>query len=190
MPRDRRRRFVREYALPEYDADLLTASKDTADYFEQILVAAAAANGDQPPMAKSASNWVLGELARLLNATGNKMADNPVKPDRIAELLSLIDDGTLSGSMAKTVFEEMFETGRPPGEIAEATGMVQMSDTDAVSQAVDEAVDGNPKPVADYLGGKETAMRYLVGQVMKITRGKANPKVVADLLEDKLASLR
>ena len=190
LPRDRRRRFVREYALPEYDADLLTASKDTADYFEQILVAAAAANGDQPPMAKSASNWVLGELARLLNATGNKMADNPVKPDRIAELLSLIDDGTLSGSMAKTVFEEMFETGRPPGEIAEATGMVQMSDTDAVSQAVDEAVDGNPKPVADYLGGKETAMRYLVGQVMKITRGKANPKVVADLLEDKLASLR
>jgi aspartyl-tRNA(Asn)/glutamyl-tRNA(Gln) amidotransferase subunit B len=118
------------------------------------------------------------------------LADIPVKPNQIAELLSLIDDGTLSGSMAKTVFEEMFETGRSAGEIAEATGMVQVSDADAVSQAVEEAVSGNPKPVADYLGGKESAMRYLVGQVMKITRGKANPKVVADLLEDKLASLR
>jgi len=84
----------------------------------------------------------------------------------------------------------MFKTGRPPGEIAEATGMVQMSDTGAVSQAVEEAVDSNPKPVADYLGGKETAMRFLVGQVMKITRGKANPKVVADLLEEKLGLLR
>ena len=105
LPLARRTRFVRDYALPEYDAGLLTASKDTADYFERVLVAAPAANGDQSRMAKSASNWILGELARLLNATGSRIADIPVKPEQIAGLLSLIDDGTLSSSMAKTVFE-------------------------------------------------------------------------------------
>ena len=190
LPEARRRRLVDEYALPGYDAGLLTASRNTADYFEQVLEAAPSDNGARRRLAKSASNWILGELSRLRNATGRSIVDVPVEPAQIAELISLIDDGTLSNSMAKTVFEEMFETGGSPGQIARAAGMVQVSDADVVSQAVEEAVDSNPKPVADYLGGRETAMRYLVGQVMKITRGKANPKVVAELMERKLGSLK
>ena len=106
------------------------------------------------------------------------------------ELLELIGDGTLSTSMAKLVFEEMFSTGRPPGQIAEQSGLVQISDADVVGRAVQEAIAGNPKPVADYLKGRETAMMFLVGQVMKITRGKANPQLVGELIKENLESLR
>jgi aspartyl-tRNA(Asn)/glutamyl-tRNA(Gln) amidotransferase subunit B len=106
------------------------------------------------------------------------------------ELMDLIEDGTLSTSMAKTVFEEMFETGNAPKEIAESAGMVQISDTDLIRSAVEEAIAGNPQPVADYVQGKETAMRFLVGEVMKATRGKANPQLVSTVLREKLEALR
>ena len=190
LPDDKKARFTAEYGLPAYDASLLTSSRSTADFFEAVLDAKGSRNGTTPEFAKSVSNWVLGEYTRLLNATGTDIADARVRPKNLAELLGLVEDGTLSSSMAKTVFEEMFETGGAPIEIAERSAMVQIGDADVIMPAIEEAVETNPKPVTDYLEGKETALRYLMGQVMKITRGKANPQLVTRLLKEKLEAMR
>ncbi|MCH8206576.1 MAG: Asp-tRNA(Asn)/Glu-tRNA(Gln) amidotransferase GatCAB subunit B, partial [Chloroflexi bacterium] len=123
-------------------------------------------------------------------ASGETVEQVRFEPGRLMELLDLIDAGTLSTSMAKTVFEEMFDTGVAPKEIVESSGMAQIGDADAIRPAIEQAVESNPKPVADYLQGKETALRYLVGQVMKITRGKANPQLATQLLEEKLEAMR
>ena len=190
LPQARRARFVEEYGLPLYDARLLTASKSHADYFEAVVKARPDSGADGQGLSKAVSNWMLGELARLLNASGKDLEDVNLPPEHVVELLDLIDAGTLSTGMARTVFEEMFNTGRPPKAIAEESGMAQISDTDVVQAAVEQAIDGNPKPVADYLGGKETAMRFLVGQVMKLTKGKANPQIATTLVKEKLESIR
>ena len=187
LPEARKTRFVEQYALPDYDANILTSSKGTADFFESIMKASSAAQQQQ---AKSVSNWILGELARLMNATGTGIEDVKIRPQHLVELLELIENGTLSNNLAKTVFEEMFTTGNPPKQIVEKAGMVQISDEDSIRPAVEEAINSNHGPVTDYLGGKETAMRFLIGQVMKITRGKANPQLASRLLEEKLESMR
>ncbi len=189
LPDARAARYTRQYGLSGYDAEQLTASRPTADFFESVLEAGGQEASAQP-LAKAAANWILGELTRLLNATGRAMDDLQFEPKRLVELIRLVDDGTLSASMAKTAFEEMFESGGSPAAIAERRGLVQISDADAVRAAVDEAVESNPQPVMDYLGGKETAIRFLIGQVMRITRGKANPQVAGELLKSKLESLR
>jgi aspartyl-tRNA(Asn)/glutamyl-tRNA(Gln) amidotransferase subunit B len=190
LPREREHRFERQYGLSPYDANLLTASRATADFFEAVMDARPAAGGRRRQLAKSVGNWVLGELARLQNTTGQGMSELRIQPRHLIDLLALIDDGTLSTSMAKTVFEEMFETGAAPGEVARRSGLVQISDADLLEEAVAEAIGGNPDPVADYLKGKETAMRFLVGQVMKITKGRANPRMAGELVKAKLEALR
>ena len=190
LPRAREARFVEQYGLPVYDAGLLTSSKSSADYFESILGVRPLAGDAQKKLARSVSNWMLGELARLLNAEGRTIEEHTIRPEHFIDLLDLIDAGTLSTSMAKSVFEEMFKTGKPPREISEEAGMVQISDADAVGPAVEEAIAGNPQPVADYLSGKETAMRFLVGQVMKMTKGRANPQLAGKLVKEKLESMR
>jgi aspartyl-tRNA(Asn)/glutamyl-tRNA(Gln) amidotransferase subunit B len=190
LPRARRTRFVEQYGLPGYDARLLTASKASADYFESAMNVRPPEGGPRQRLAKLVSNWMLGELTRLLNATGGTIEDTKIRPGHIVELLDLIDDGTLSTGMAKEVFEEMFNTGQPPRRIVEEGGMVQITAADAVRPAVDKAVADNPKPVADFLSGKETAIRFLVGQVMKNTKGKADPQLVAVLMNEKLESMR
>ena len=133
---------------------------------------------------------MLGELMRLLNVTGGNLEDTKLRPRYFVELLELIEAGTLSTGMARDVFEEMFKTGEPPSLIAEEAGMVQISDANAVQLAVEKVITCNPKPVADYLGGKESALRFLVGQVMKFTKGKANPQMAATLVKEKLDSMR
>ena len=190
LPRARKARFTEQYGLPEYDANLLTSSKASADFFEATVAVKPLTGEPRHQLAKSVSNWMLGEMARLLNLTGGDISEVKVKPHQVIELLELIDAGTLTTTLAKTVFEEMFDSGRPPRRIAEEGGMVQMSDADSVAPAVAEAIANNPSPVADYLDGKETAMRFLVGQVMKITRGKANPQLVSKLVKEKLESMR
>ena len=190
LPQARKARFVEQYGLPVYDAGLLTSSKSSADFFESVLSVRPLGGKSRQQVAKSVSNWMLGELARLLNTTGGSVEDVRFQPEHLIELLDLIDAGTLSTGLGKTVFEEMFKTGRPPAQIADEAGMVQISDTQAVQSAVEEAVANNPEPVADYLNGKETAMRFLMGQVMKITRGKANPQLAAKLVKEKLDSMR
>ena len=129
-------------------------------------------------------------MGRLLNQTGDDIRSVKIEPAHMMELIDMVDSDQLSNSMAKTVFEEMFNTGQTPGYIANEKGLVQISDQGALGEAIDEAIAGNPGPVAEYLSGKEQAIRFLVGQIMKITLGKANPQLVNDLLKEKLESLR
>ena len=190
LPQARLHRFRDEFGLSAYDAGLLTGNQPTADYFESIIEAKKAPADQQKKFAKSVSNWILVELARLLNQTGDEIQSVKVEPPHMVELIDMVDSGQLSSSMAKTVFEEMFNTGQAPGYIAKEKGLVQISDHGAINEAINEAISGNPNPVAEYLGGKEQAIRFLVGQVMKITRGNANPQVANELLKEKLESLK
>ena len=190
LPHARKSRFVSQLGLPEYDASLLTATKSTADYFEEVLHAAPGGPAKSEEFAKGASNWMLGEMARLLNQSGQEISEVTIEPSQIAELQTMVDDSTLSSTMAKTVFEKMFETGQSPRQIAESEGLVQISDTDAVLTAVQEAISANPDPVADYLAGKQQAMGFLVGQVMKATRGKANPRMASQMVREQLEAMR
>ena len=186
----RRTRFVSRYALPEYDARLLTGSKAMADYFEEA--AAQAAPGVQPSgkLAKSLANWILGDLSRLMNLENLDAAQLKVMPAHLAELVALMDAGSISAATAKTVLEEAFYSGSPPGQIVREKGYTQISDSLEVEGVVAQALAANPKAVADYLGGKDGALRYLIGQVMKITRGQANPEVVNRLVLAQLEERR
>jgi aspartyl-tRNA(Asn)/glutamyl-tRNA(Gln) amidotransferase subunit B len=178
LPDARKERYVRDFGLPGYDAGVLTNTRELADYFEDCLA------GYGNP--KTVSNWVMGDLSRLLNVKNMDIKDCPVQPGHLAALLRLIDGGTISGKIAKGVFEEMFETGKDPEAIVKEKGLLQISDEGAIAAAVDEVIAKNPKSVADYRAGKEKAIGFLVGQVMKATRGKANPDLVNRLLKEKL----
>ena len=187
MPHFRKARFMDDLGLPEYNARLLTSNRETADYFEAALDSK---SDNSPAFARAVSNWIIGEMARLSNQTGIGMADMSIKPGQVAALQNMVDDGALSSTMAKTVFEKMFETGRSADDIARSEGLTQISDTDAVSAAVERAIADNPDPVRDYLGGKQQAMGFLVGQVMKATRGQANPRMASQLVKEKLEAMR
>ncbi len=190
LPDRRRERFASEYGLSDYDARLLTSSRAMADYFEEALSAGSSESRAVSELAKPVSNWLLGEMTRLTNQSGLDLEQVKIAPGQIVELQKLVDSGTLNSNMAKEVFEKMFATGRSPGSIADDEGLVQMSDSDALGAAVEEVISTNPQPVQDFLNGKETALRYLVGQVMKATRGKANPKLATELLTERLEALR
>ena len=179
LPDARRRRFVSQYALPDYDASVLTTSREIADYFE----ATAAASGNP----KAASNWIMGALSARMNDLGIAIADVPLKPEALAGLIKLIDAGKVSGPVAKDVFDKMFASGRGAAEIVESEGLARIDDTDAIAAAVQGVLDANPRAVAEFRAGKQQTFGFLVGQVMKATRGKANPSVVNDLLRRRLA---
>ena len=187
LPHSRKARFMDDLGLPEYNARLLTMNRETADYFEAALDSKSEIS---PEFARAISNWIIGEIGRLSNQTGIGMADIKIEPDQLAALQKMVDDGALSSTMAKTVFEKMFETGRSADDIARSEGLTQISDTDAVSAAVERAIADNPDPVRDYLGGKQQAMGFLVGQVMKATKGQANPRMASQLVREKLEALR
>ena len=178
LPTARRQRFETEYGLSPYDADLLTATRATADYFEEAVKLF--------PHPKQVANWLTGELFRLLNASNLEIGQAKVSPSGVAEVLKAVDTGVISGRAAKDVFEEMFRTGESANRIVEAKGLSQISDTAALDRLVDEAIAANPKSIADYRAGKPQALGFLVGQVMKASRGKANPGVVNGLLKAKL----
>ena len=190
LPKARFHRFINDLGLSEYDAELLTTTQQTADYYESILKAKNPSGKEVATFAKSAGNWLVVEMGRLLNQTGDDIGSVKIEPAHMMELIDMVDSDQLSSSMAKTVFEEMFNTGQTPGYIAKEKGLVQISDQGALGEAIDDAIAGNAGPVAEYLNGKEQAIRFLVGQIMKITRGKANPQLVNELLKEKLESLR
>lgn len=178
LPEQRQHRFMAELGLPPYDAEVLTASRALADYFE----AGVAAGGN----AKAVGNWIMGEITRALNDGGTAIEACPVSPEQLAELLKLIDNGTISGKIAKTVFDEMWSNGKAPGTIVEEQGLVQVSDSGAIETIIDEIMAANAGQVEEYRGGKEKVFGFFVGQVMKASKGKANPSVVNELLLSKL----
>jgi len=184
LPDERRDRFIADYGLSEYDASLLMVSKTTADYFECCLELIEQTKVKQ--MAKMVSNWMSGEFARLLNATGSAIEDARISPVLLVELLDLIDKGTLGGPAAKSVFEEMFNTGKCAADIVREKGLTQISDAGEVEEIVDRVIDANAQAVADYRSGKEQALKFLVGQIMRETKGRANHAVVNELLKQKL----
>jgi aspartyl-tRNA(Asn)/glutamyl-tRNA(Gln) amidotransferase subunit B len=178
LPDRRKARYVSEYGLPEYDAAVITSTRELADYFEACL--------QEYPNAKAVGNWIMGDLSRLLNAGGMEITRCRIRPGQLAEMLKMMDKGTISGKIAKAVFEDMFETGRGPEEIVREKGLVQISDEGAIGPVIDEILAANPKVVDDFRAGKEKALGFLVGQVMKSTRGKANPEMVNKMLKEKI----
>ena len=179
LPHGKKERFKKEYSLPSYDADILTSSRGIADYFEKCV--------QEFPDPKQVSNWIMGSLLGLLNAQGKAIEDTPVSAQDLAELLNLIQEGIISGKIAKTVFEEMAQTGKPPKEIVEKKGLVQLTDPNVIEKIVEKVLAGSSREVEDYKNGKTKLFGYFVGQVLKQTKGKANPKVVNDILKEKLA---
>ena len=178
LPAARRARFIESYGLREYDAAVLTADRALADYFEE----AAAVSGDP----KTTANWVTGDLMGLLNAEGRSIADSPVAAARLGELVALIGKGEISGKLAKEIFPKMVATGESPGAIIEREGLRQISDIAALETIIEQVLAGSAKQVEQYRAGKTTVMGFFVGQVMKATRGQANPAAVNELLKSKL----
>jgi aspartyl-tRNA(Asn)/glutamyl-tRNA(Gln) amidotransferase subunit B len=178
LPADRRERFVNEYGLREYDAQVLTLTRETGDYFE----AAAKISGDGPTTA----HWVVGDLMGLLKAAGQEIAESPVPAIHLGKLVALINKGALSGKLAKEILAKMFESGDEPSVIMEREGLKQISDAGALEKIVDEVLASNPKQMEQYKSGKTAVMGYLVGQVMKASRGQANPAAVNEVLKRKL----
>ena len=178
LPVARRGRFVTGFGLTPYDAGVLTAQKELADYFE-----AAVATHDNP---KAISNWLQSELLGALNRDGLTLGQTRVSPGSLAALVKLIDSGAISGKIAKEVFAEMAATGREPAQVVSERGLEQISDESAVTSAIDAVLAANPEAVSSYRGGKGSALGFLVGQVMKATKGRANPGLVNKLLREKL----
>jgi len=180
LPAHKRARFTGTYGLSEYDAGVLTASRAIAEYFEQV----AARAGDP----KMAANWVMGDLMGALNGAGKGIAESPVTAGRLGELVALIREGAISGKIAKDVFGKMFATGEAAPAIIEREGLKQISDTGALDQIINAVIDQNAKQVEQYKSGKTAVLGFLVGQVMKSSRGQANPGVVNEMLRKRLNS--
>jgi aspartyl-tRNA(Asn)/glutamyl-tRNA(Gln) amidotransferase subunit B len=181
LPDEKRDRFMREYALPAYDANVLTASRELADYYEATVAAA----GGAP---KVAANWVMSELGGVLNAQGLDITESPVSAEALGGLIQRIQDQTISGKIAKQVFEAMVAGEGDADSVIEAKGLKQITDTGEIERMIDEVVDANPGQVEQYRAGKDKVLGWFVGQVMKASRGKANPEQVNELLRQKLDS--
>ena len=184
LPLEKRERFVRAYQIPAYDAGVLTSTPATAAFYEETLDSFPKVT---PAAAKAASNWITGDLLKLLNEDKKDFTSSPVRPSAIAELIHFIDKGTISGKMAKEVIEEMYRTGKAPEAIIKEKGLVQITDEFALATTIAEIIGKNPDQVAQYRAGKEKVFGFFVGQAMKATQGKANPKLINDLLKKMLA---
>ena len=179
LPLQKRERFTAAYGIPPYDAGVLTSSRALADFYEKTVKLC-----DKP---KAASNWIMGDFLRFLNEEKRDIKDAPVQPEAIAEMINLIEDGTISGKIAKEVFEDMYRTGKGPRDIIKEKGLVQITDEDALSKTIADVLAANPSEVENYRKGKEKLFGFFVGQVMKATKGKANPALVNELLKKILA---
>jgi len=186
LPDAKRQRLMAEYGLGEYEANLLSSTAARADYYER---AAARTGGDDERIrarGKAVANWMLGDLARLTNIDGIEPHESKVQPEVLRELVELIEEETVSVTGAKSVFEEMYKSGKDPRAIVQEQGLTQISSSDELSGLVTRVIESNPKPVADYRGGKESALKALVGLLMRETRGRANPQLAEELLRKQL----
>jgi len=188
LPEARRNRFIAEYDLPLYDADLVTSSSATADYEEEFIKKGTSLNIPKPEIAKLGSNWLLGEVSRIKNDNNIDTVDfrARVSPEKLVKLTSLVVTGSISGTSAKLVLEEMFNSGRDATDIITQRELSQISDTQEVREVVSQVIQANTQAAADYRAGKPQAIKFLVGQVMKATKGRANPKLTSELLKKKL----
>jgi len=180
LPGIKMERFVSVYGFPEEDADFLTSEKALADWFEDAVKL-----GGQP---KAVSNWIMSDLLRLLNVENKSIEECPLKPKQLVSMLNLIENGTISGKIAKTVFEEMYKSSRGADVIVKEKGLVQISDAGSLEKVVDEVIAKNPKEVERFKAGEEKLIGFFVGQVMKLTKGKANPQMVNELLKKRLSA--
>jgi aspartyl-tRNA(Asn)/glutamyl-tRNA(Gln) amidotransferase subunit B len=178
LPEARKARFVAQHGLPAYDAGILTSDRELADYFEACL--------QTFPHPKPVSNWIMGALLALLNAQGLSIGQAPIPAAALAGLLKLVETGAISAKTAKTVFDEMAASGKSAQVIVAEKGLSQISDTGAIETVIQNVLAGNPKEVEAYRGGKTKLMGFFVGEVMKATRGQANPKAVNELLKKTL----
>lgn len=178
LPDAKKKRFMEDFGLPAYDAGQLVSEKETAAYFEK-----AAAGHD----AKKVANWIMGDLFATLNRLGKKITESPVSPENLGRMVDLINDNTISGRIAKDVFQFMAEEGKDPDTIIEEKGLKQVTDTSAIEKIIDEVMAANPDKVAEYRGGKDKLIGWFVGQTMRASQGKANPGMLNDLLKKKLA---
>ena len=179
LPEQKRERFVQNYKIPEYDAGVLTASREIADYYEKSV--------SLHPKPKVVSNWIMGELLRELKKDGQRISKSPIRPEDLIDLLKLIEKGTLSLKMAKTVFEEMYQRSKSAEEIVNKKGLAQITDSSAIENLVDEVLQLNTDQVKQYKNGKEKVFGFLVGQIMKKTKGQADPALVNKLLKDRIS---
>jgi aspartyl-tRNA(Asn)/glutamyl-tRNA(Gln) amidotransferase subunit B len=187
LPDMKRARFETEFGLSPYDADLLTREKAVAHYYEDAVAAGSRAPaGDH----KAIANWILGELYRLMKEQSIGIESVKIPPTHLGQLSVLVTNGTLSSTLAKEVFGEMFATGSAPAQIVKAKGLAQISDSAQLQAIIAQVIRDNPKPVADYLAGKVTVIKFLVGQVMRATQGKAHPQLVGDFMEQALDAQR
>ena len=182
LPEKRKKRFVEQYSLPVYDSEILTSSRQLADYYEQVLCA----TNDY----KTASNWVMTDVLKVVNDQKISIEQFPVSPDNLGKLIKLITDKTISGKIAKDIFPEMLVGNNDPNEIVKEKNLVQISDTGEIEIVIDKIVSANPKQVEEYLSGKEKIIGFFVGQIMKEMKGKANPQIVNELLKNKLDKLK
>lgn len=178
LPDAKKKRFMEDFGLPAYDAGQLVSEKETAAYFEK------AADGHD---AKKVANWIMGDLFATLNRLGKKITESPVSPENLGRMVDLINDNTISGRIAKDVFQFMAEEGKDPDTIIEEKGLKQVTDTSAIEKIIDEVMAANPDKVAEYRGGKDKLIGWFVGQTMRASQGKANPGMLNDLLKKKLA---
>lgn len=178
LPINRANRFQSEYNIPEYDAQILTLEKEMADYYEGVVKVS------KNP--KLASNWIMSELLRELNNSKKEISDCPIKAEDLGQMIAMIDKGTISGKIAKTVFAEMFTSGKNPEEIVKSQGLTQITDTSAIEKIIDEVMAANPNQLNDYRSGKDKLFGFFVGQAMKASKGQASPEMLNELLKTKL----
>jgi aspartyl-tRNA(Asn)/glutamyl-tRNA(Gln) amidotransferase subunit B len=190
LPEERRKRFIDEYKLPPYDADLLTSSRAMADYEEEFVAVATStpANLPKAEAAKIGSKWLLGEVSRIMNAKSIYIVEfrELVSPDKLVRLTVLNSAGTVSAATSKSMLEEMYNTGKDSDTLLKEGERSQISDTGEIEEIVGQVIEANPKAVADYKAGKAQSLTFLVGQVMRVTKGRANPKLVNEQLKKRL----
>jgi len=178
LPEERKNRFIKDYQIPEYDAEILTSSKALGDYYEKTT--------SLYSNSKILSNWIMGELIRYLNEDKVEVEDSPISPDNLVEMLKLIDKGVISSKMAKEVFEKMFKTAKGASQIVKESGIIQITDENELIEIVDRVINENPKSIEDFNQGKEKALHYLVGQVMRYTDCRAKPDFVFNALKQRI----
>ena len=182
LPDELKNKFIETYKLSNYDASVLTAEKQTSDYFNETI------NSD-PELknhAKIVVNWITSELFSLLNKNNQDLNNSPVSPENLGQLIKLISTNEISGKIAKDVLEDMFSSGKTARQIVDEKGLQQVTDQDEIAKVIDEVIAENPKMVEQYLAGKDKLLGFFVGQAMKLTKGKANPKMLNDILKQKL----